>query len=142
MPPPNNAEPAAPPRQLIRVLARLLAVHPSWVLAHAQAYADLAMEQARLSSAAWQRRLALQLVAAVFAALGMALAGVALMLWATTAPLPPARMAVLVLVPLLPVLAALLLMLAARGLPQPPGLASLRQQWQADLALLREATPP
>lgn len=138
---PPSAEPAAP-RHLIRVLARLLTAHPTWVLAHAQGYADLALEQARLSSAAWQRRLALQLLAAVCAVLSAALAGVALMLWATAAPLAPHRVWVLVVVPLLPLVAALALFQSARSLPQPPGLDSLKQQWQADLALLREATPP
>lgn len=133
-------------RRLVHTLARLLAAHPTWVLAHAQAYADLALEQAQLASAAWQRRLGLRLAAGACAGLGLTLGGVALMLWATSPalaePHPGLAAWVLVLVPLTPLVAALALWQAASGVPRPAALDSLRQQWSADLALLREASAP
>lgn len=133
---------AAGSRRLVQRLARLLAAHPTWVLAHAQGYADLALEQARLVSAAWQRRLVLQLAAGACAGLGATLAGVALMLWAITAPAPAVPHSwLLVLVPLLPLVGAGALWHMANGVPHPDGLDSLRQQWSADVAMLDEASP-
>ncbi|HEX5391467.1 MAG TPA: hypothetical protein VFW67_17015 [Burkholderiaceae bacterium] len=129
-------------RHLVQALARLLAAHPAWVLAHAQGYAELGLEQAQMALAQWRRRLALQLLAGACAMLAVALAGVAAMLWAT-APLPASpRLWVLVLVPLLPAFGALALTQAARSVPDGGGLTHLRQQWAADLAVLREASAP
>lgn len=126
--------------QLVRVLARLLTAHPSWVLAHAQGYVDLGLEQAQLASAAWQRRVALLLLAAGSGGLGLIFVGVGVMLWAVSPDLPAPRVWVLALVPLLPLLGAGVLVLLARAVERPPGLLGLKQQWNADLAMLREVS--
>lgn len=127
-------------RHLVQALARLLAAHPAWVLAHAQGYAELGLEQAQLALAHWRRRLALQLLAGGCAVLALALAGVAAMLWATVPLSASPLLWVLVLVPLLPAVGALALALVARGMPAPSGLAHLTQQWAADMTVLREAS--
>lgn len=138
---PTDAE-SARRRRLRHALVRLLVAQPAWVLAHAQGYAALALELTRLATTLWQRRWALQLMAGACAVIGLALAGVAAMLWATAPPLAGHRLGVLIVVPLLPVAAALATWHAARRVPAPTGLDALKQQWELDLAVLHEAAPP
>ena len=133
---------AATDPQAVRVLLRLLAARPAWLLEHAQAYAGLALEQATLSSAAWQRRTTLQLLALASGLLSAGLAGVALMLWAMNPQATGERLWLLVAVPLLPLVTGLALALAARGIAQPQGLQTLRQHWQADLDMLHARPQP
>ncbi|WP_342133645.1 hypothetical protein [Hydrogenophaga sp. OTU3427] len=127
---------------MVRVLVQLLAAHPAWLLAHAQGYADLALEQATLTSATWQRRVLLQLAALGCALLGAGLAGVAAMLWAIAPQATGERLWVLLATPALPLVLALVLWLAARGLARPAGLAMIKLQWQTDMALLRGSPTP
>lgn len=129
-------------RHLVRVLSRLLAAHPAWLLAHAQAYVDLGLEQAQLAAAAWQRRLLLLVLAGGCAGLAILLVSIALMLWAVTPDLATQRLWLLMSVPLLPALLALAFHHASQRVGQPPGMAELRQQWSADLAVLREVATP
>lgn len=131
----------ATPSRLMRTLARLTAAHPAWVAAHAQAYAQLAQEQAQASFAAWQRRLVKHMLAGACGVLGLGLAGVATMLWAVLDPPIAARLWVLGAIPLLPLAVAGALWRSAQQVGPPMGLEVLKQQWAADLALLREATP-
>ena len=136
-PPETSTDP-----QVVRTLLRLLAARPAWLLEHAQGYAGLALEQAALSSAAWQRRTTLQLLALASGLLSAGLAGVALMLWATHPQAASERLWLLVATPLLPLATGLALALAARGIEQPQGLQTLRQHWQADLDVLRGQPHP
>ena len=84
----------------------------------------------------WRRAAMLQLAALASAAVGMTLAGVASMLWAVG---PVAAPWLLVTVPALPLLIALGCHLAARSAWAQRGSSMLREQWAADLALLRSA---
>lgn len=129
-------------RHLVRVLARMLAAHPTWLLAHAQAYVDVGLEQAQQAAAAWQRRLLLLALAGACAGLAVTLAGIALMLWAVTPDLASQRVWLLMSVPLLPALLALAFHQAAQRVRQPPCMAELKQQWSADLAVLHEVATP
>ena len=133
---------AATEQQAVRTLLRLLAARPAWLLEHAQAYAGLALEQAALSSAAWQRRTTLQLLALASGLLGAGLAGVAVMLWAMIPQATGERLWLLVAVPLLPLATGLALALAARGITQPQGLQTLKQHWQADIDVLHARPQP
>ena len=135
----KSAEPSSR-SQLVRVLARLLTAHPGWVLAHAQGYVDLGLEQAQLASAAWQRRVVLWLLAAACGGLGLIFLGVGTMLWAISPELPATRVWLLALVPMLPLLGAGVLVLMARAVERPPGLLGIQQQWSADMAMLREVS--
>lgn len=138
---PKSAE-SSSRSQLVRVLARLLTAHPGWVLAHAQGYVDLGLEQAQLGWAAWQRRVALWLLAAASGALGLIFVGVGTMLWAISPELAAHRLWVLALVPLLPLLGAATFVLLARAVQRPPGLLGIQQQWNADLDVLRQVSTP
>jgi peptidoglycan/LPS O-acetylase OafA/YrhL len=96
--------------------------------------------QAQTAAGQWRRRALLASVAALAAALGFGLAGVALLLLAAVPlqamPLPW----LLVLVPVLPLALAAACALRLQQLDEPSALAPLRDQLAADAALLREAS--
>lgn len=142
MRPTSPAGEAHPGGHMIRVLVQLLAAHPAWLLAHAQGYADLALEQLMLSSATWQRRVLLQLIALGCMLLSAGLAGVGTMLWGIAPQAVGERLWVFLLTPGLPLVIGLALWQVARVLPRPAGVALLKHQWQSDMALLREGAAP
>lgn len=126
----------------------LLATRPQLLAAHASAWADLLAAEGGAALAGWRQRLVLQLVAAATGALGLGLAGVALMLWAVTPTAPGAlpgaggASAVWVLagLPLLTLGVAVGCWLAARRSAHngtSENVARLARQWQADLVLLQ-----
>jgi hypothetical protein len=115
-------------------LFRLAATEPALLADHLQAYGELASGEALDMLERWRRAAVLQLAALASAAVGMTLAGVASMLWAVG---PVTEPWLLVAVPALPLLIALACHLAARGAWVLRGSSVLREQWAADLALLR-----
>lgn len=123
-------------------LFRIAAAEPALVVDHLQAYGELAADEAIAALGRWRRGAALQLAALASAAVGLTLAGVALLLWACGLTDAAARPALIVLVPAAPLFAALACQLAARAAFAQGGSTSLREQWAADLALLRGAATP
>ncbi len=122
-------------------LLRLAAARPQWLAVHLGAYAELLADESADAVAAWRRSLLLGAAAALCALLGLSLAGVALLLLAVqpVGAAPTAAPWLLWAVPAAPLGAALLCgMLARRGAAAAP-FALLRQQWQDDAALLRQA---
>lgn len=117
-------------------LFRLAASEPALLADHLQAYGELASGEALDVLGRWRRAALLQLAALASAAVGLTLAGVALMLWAVGTVAVPW---LLVAVPALPLLIALTCHQAARGAWAQRGSSVLREQWAADLALLRSA---
>lgn len=117
-------------------LFRLAAAEPALLADHLQAYGELASGEALAALGHWRRAALLQLAALASAAVGLTLAGVALLLWAVG---PVAQPGLLFAVPALPMLVALGCHLAARSAWLRPGSGVLREQWAADLALLRGA---
>jgi fatty acid desaturase len=117
-------------------LFRLAASEPALLADHLQAYGELASGEALDVLGRWRRAALLQLAALASAAVGLTLAGVALMLWAVGTVAVPW---LLVAVPALPMLVALGCHHAARGAWEQRGSSVLREQWTADLALLRRA---
>lgn len=117
-------------------LFRLAASEPALLADHLQAYGDLVSGEALDVLGRWRRAALLQLVALACAAVGLTLAGVAAMLWAVGSVAVPW---LLVAVPALPVLIALGCHLAAVNAWAQPGSTVLREQWAADMALLRGA---
>jgi hypothetical protein len=117
----------------------LLATRPQWLAEHAGAYGDLAA--AELGDAAARSRRAVLLAAVTLSALAVSvtLAGVALMLWAVTPTLPADRAWLLLVTPALPLAVALVSVAVQRLGRRAELFPILRQQLQADLALLREA---
>lgn len=119
-------------------LLRLIASRPQLLADHAQAYAELVAEEIPRVSAAWKRSALFTAAAAFGTTLALGLAGVALMLWAV---LPEASMRApwaLLVVPLVPLAAALACVVAARRGSERAAFDELRLQVQADIGMLRE----
>ena len=118
---------------------RLLATKPDLLVDHLGAYAALVGAQASQAQAALLGRAALLAAAAGGLALGLGLGGVALLLLAVqpldSMPLPW----LLAAVPALPLLLAAGCWWALRQRPPAWAMDSLRAQWAADAALLRQA---
>lgn len=117
-------------------LFRLAATEPALLADHLQAYGELVSGEALDALGRWRNAALLQLAALASAAVGVTLAGVALMLWAVGTVAVPW---LLVAVPALPLALAIACHLAARSAWAQPGSPVLREQWAADLALLRGA---
>lgn len=119
-------------------LFHLIATRPHLLAEHAEAYAELVSAEAPRISAAFRRSAWLLVLALGSLGAGAVLAGIALMLWATT---PEAQVRLpwaLIVVPTLPVVAGVLCALAARRGREREAFDTLRQQVRADIALLRE----
>lgn len=124
---------------MIHPLFRLVAAEPQMVADHLSGYAELLGDELRAFGGGWTRRLLLQLAAIGLLAVAVALAGVALIVWAAT-PLAALHAPwVLVVVPLAPLVAAGGCLAAARSGAPREGFAALRRQLAEDSRLLREA---
>jgi cytochrome bd-type quinol oxidase subunit 2 len=123
---------------MIHPLFRLIAAEPQMVADHLGGYCALFGDELRSMSTQWARRLALQVAAIVLLAVALALAGVAVMLWAVMPSAVQAAWA-LAVVPLVPVTGAVMCHLAARGDAPSAGFAAMRRQIDADVQMLREA---
>ncbi len=123
----------------IHPLLRLIATKPDLLADHFAAYAELVGEEAGIS--VWKRRLVLNVVALSLIAVCAALAGVALMLWAVI-PAPDLRSPwILIAVPAVPAAVALLCLFVGRS-EDPSAFADVQRELAADLAVLREVSPP
>lgn len=120
-------------------LLQLIATRPALLAEHAEAYAALLSIELPRISAAWQRSALLKAVALACASVGAVLAGVGAMLWAVAPEAALRAPWVLLVVPLLPLLAAVACAVAARAGSERAAVANLRQQFAADLLMLREA---
>lgn len=123
-------------------LLRLALTQPQLLAGHAQAYAALA--SAEFGEAAGNLKRQALLAAAGLCGLAVAavLSGVALMLWAVTPPLQIHAAWALFATPLLPALAGVACLLAARRAAQAEAFAAVRRHLQADIAMLCEAPAP
>lgn len=120
---------------------RLLLAHPELLAEHASAYGELLRAELLAASAAWQRRLRLQMLAGGALLAGVMLLGQAAMLWTV---LPNNLWQLLLGVPALPLLVGAWACWALAR-PQRPGTeawAGLSRQLSADLALIRDTAPP
>ena len=122
-------------------LLALLATRPQLLLDHAQAYAALFNEEFALASAAWRRRVLLQAIALCSLSVAAVLAGVAAMLWCTTAASASAQW-VLITIPIAPLLVAVVCVLLARKTAPTASFANMSRQINADLDMLRTAGAP
>ncbi|MEO8523935.1 MAG: hypothetical protein ABI460_04355 [Caldimonas sp.] len=127
---------------MIHPLLRLIATEPQILGDHVEAYAELLGDEVSKTTSAWSLRIGLYLAALALVSVGLVLAGVAIMLWAT---LPPTGFQVpwlLVAVPAAAFLAAALCVLAARKNPVENAFDNVKKQLSADMAILREASAP
>lgn len=119
-------------------LFRLITTQPQLLLDHAEAYSELVAEEIADVSSAWKRRALFAVLTLLFTALGTIFAGMALLLWAT-APLAQIHTPWLLwLVPITPLLLALVCGLAAKNNARQGAFTDLRSQLKADMALLRD----
>jgi uncharacterized membrane protein YqjE len=116
----------------------LLATRPQLLADHAEAYAELVAVEVNRMSATWMRLALLNAMALCSLSVAVALAGVALMLWAVMPALPAQAPWVLIVLPLLPLAAAVGCLLATQRDGQREAFDNLRQQFKADVLMLRE----
>lgn len=125
---------------MIHPLFLLIATRPQLLADHAEAYAELVSADVAHVCATWKRRSLLYALALYGLAVGVLLAGVALMLWAVTPAASIHAPWALIAAPGVPVALALWCLLAARSQGHASGFENIRQQMKADLAMLREAS--
>ena len=127
---------------MIHPLLRLAATEPQLLGDHVEAYASLVGEEVGKVSTSVITRVVLYAAAALMAAVGLVLIGVALLL---VSAIPsseyPAGWA-LVVVPLAPFLIAAGCVMYARSKPTEKPFDNIKKQLNADMAMLREVTAP
>jgi hypothetical protein len=124
---------------MIHPLFRLVAAQPQMVADHLGGYCELLGDELRGFGTHWTRRLLLQVAAVGLMAVAVSLAGVAVLLWAVTAPGSIHAVWALAVVPLAPLGGALACAMTARGGAPAANFAAMRQQIAEDARMLREA---
>jgi uncharacterized membrane protein YqjE len=119
-------------------LLKLLATRPQLLAEHARGYAELTAAELARAAPLWKRQALLSALALFGLLAALLLAGVALMLWAALPAQPMQAPWLLVAVPLLPLAAAIACLAALRARKKRDTFGNLRQQLNADLAMLRE----
>jgi uncharacterized membrane protein YqjE len=127
---------------MIHPLFRLLVAEPQLLAEHLEAYSDLVAQELDELRAVLRRRALMIAVALLGGFVALLLAGVALMLWAITPPEALRAPWVFWAVPVVPGLIGLYGALTARALARHRGFALLREQFAADVAMLREVGSP
>ena len=123
---------------MIHPLFKFMAAHPTVLTDHVEAYASLAVQELGTAATQWRSRALKTGIAMLCAASAAVLAGVSLMLWATTAPTDLQAPWALWIAPGLPALAAMACWWSAQEKPAEGPFAILRGQFAEDMALLRE----
>ncbi len=124
---------------ILHPLLRLTATEPHLLADHVEAYAELVGAQASTALLAWKRRTVFMAAGLGLGGVAVLLAGIAVMFWAVT-PLGQIREPVaLLVVPLIPAVAAIVCWLFARSQQVSGMFDEIRDQMRADLAMLREA---
>ena len=124
---------------MVHPLFRLITTRPQLLAEHVSAYPDLLAEELTSTAGLLKRRLMLQFVALAAAAVGVVLAGVALMLWAALPEGSLRQPWLLLLVPALPLAIAVWASATGGALPTSDLLVTFRRQLAADTAMLRQA---
>ena len=122
---------------MIHPLLRLIASHPELVSDHAQAYAALLGEDFGKTTSVFKRRAAFGVAAVCLGMVALLLGGIAVMLWAVSPPAAIHSPWALLAAPLVPAVLALGCGLVSRQ-PAAPPFDNLKQQFAADLRMLRE----
>lgn len=123
---------------MIHPLLRLVASQPHLLGDHVEAYGELIGSELRKSGEAWGRQAAFFAATGVLALVGLILAGTALLLFAA---LPSASFQLpwlMVVVPAVPLVAALGCFLVARSKRAESAFDTVRKQLNEDMAVLRE----
>ncbi len=119
-------------------LLNLVATKPGLLADHAEGYIELVSQELAQAADSYKRSAILATVGLLCFVVALALAGVALMLWATT---PAANLQapwILVCVPLTPTVAAIACWAMSRSRSSGGHFHHLQEQLKADLAVLRQ----
>ena len=127
---------------MIHPLLRLAATEPQLLGEHVEAYAALLGEEAKEVSTSWIRRIVLYAVAGVMGLVGLILVGVALLFWAAVPTDQYNAGWALIVIPLVPLVVAAICAFSARSKPVVAAFEKIKQQLNADVAMLREVTAP
>ena len=125
---------------MIHPLLHLIATKPQLLGDHVEAYAELVGAEVSKTSKRWITRVALWAGTAFLGTVFLVFAGVALMLWAVV---PTDSMNVpwlLVVVPLVPLVGAVACVLTARAHSDEAAFQTVKEQFAADMAMLREVS--
>ncbi len=125
---------------MLHPLFLLLSSRTQLLVDHAEGYAALIAAEAGAASSSWKRCALLHAVALSALATAVILAGVALMLWATVPPQNIHAPWALWVAPLVPAVVAVVCATQARAAGRTATFSHLRQQLQADMALLHEVS--
>jgi hypothetical protein len=123
----------------VHPLLRLVATEPQVLTEHAAAYAALIHEEASRVSAQWLRKSGLYLVAGVLGMIAAILGGVAALLYVGLPGVAANGGWQFWAIPALPLVVALVFVGVARALPVEEAFATVKEQMDADRAMLREA---
>ena len=127
---------------MIHPLLRLIATEPQVLGDHVEAYAELVGDEVRKTGAAWSMRVGFYAGALCLAAIGLVLAGVAAMLWASLPASGFQAPWVLIVVPSVMLVGALACVVLARRHPIENAFDNVKKQLNADMAMLREVSRP
>jgi hypothetical protein len=125
---------------MIHPVFRLIARRPQLVAEHAQAYVALLSEQVGEVADSLKKRAVLAVAGLVALLVGLVLAGVAFMLWGATPDGSMRAPWALFVGPLLPLGAGIGCLLAAKGMEMTSPLEKVREQINADIGMLHEAS--
>lgn len=125
---------------MIHPLLKLVATQPHLIGDHFEAYAELIGAEVEQTSKMWIMRIAFYAVALFLFSAGLIFVGVALMLWAVV-PTDSMNLAwLLIVVPIVPLVAGGLCIWRAMTGPTHGPFETVKQQVNADLAMLREVS--
>ncbi len=124
---------------MLSMLFKLIVKQPSLLFNHAQAYADLAVDETRRLTRRWRTRAMLYGASFVCFCLGLVLGGVALMLWSVLPVTAEQTSWVLLALPLVCEVLAWAFYFAARGRADVSAFAIMQEQLKLDVLALREA---
>jgi uncharacterized membrane protein YqjE len=127
---------------MIHPLLRLAATEPHLLGDHVEAYAALVGEEAKEVSSSWVRRIVLYAVAGIMGLVGLILVGVALLFWAAVPTDQYNAGWALIVIPLVPLAVAAACAFSAKSKPISAAFEKVRQQLNADMAMLREVNAP
>jgi uncharacterized membrane protein YqjE len=125
---------------MIHPLLHLIATKPQLLGDHVEAYAELVGAEVSKTSKTWISRIVFWAAAAFLATIFLVFTGVAVMFWAVV---PTDSMNVpwlLVVVPIVPLVAAVVCVLRAKAHPEQTAFQTVKDQLSADMAMLREVS--
>ena len=125
---------------MIHPLLHLIATKPQLLGDHVEAYAELVGAEVGATSKMWISRIVFYAVSLFLLSAGLIFAGVALMLWAVV---PPDNMNwpwLLIVVPLVPLIAAAFCIMKARSQADRKPFETVKKQLSEDMAMLRDVS--